>query len=261
MPWYTNLTLRPKVAERMIQELKLPQSDKVLHLQAIFARLAHGGARGRRVYLALREAIFEDVFAGSASLRERWLAEALGVSRTPVREALKRLVAEGLLKDVPEVGLVAHEPGLQDIEEIYSLRICLEGMAAGLAADMATDSDMSVLTRMQTQFERACEKDEVTQMTNVNAQFHDAICRAGKNQRLAELVNLFHDSVQRVGSTTLGYPGRCDEAIQEHRALLDAIRRRDAAAAKRIAEEHMQHAKRIRLAMHSTGTSRLAASR
>lgn len=225
-------------------------------LKALHVRAGNNETRSHAVYLTLRAAIFHGILAESERLQERWLSQVLEVSRTPVREALQRLEAEGFAKDVPRVGLVVSLLTLQEVEDIYALRICLEGMAAQLATRLASESAITVLEQLQAQIEMAQRQRNIEQVTILNAEFHDAICRAGKNHRLAGLVNLLHDSVQRVGSTTLAYPGRPEQATKEHRAILSAIKRRDAEVAKRLAEEHMEHAKRIRLAMFSESSRR-----
>jgi DNA-binding GntR family transcriptional regulator len=184
-------------------------------------------------------------------LTERDLAAALGMSRTPVREALQRLQVEGLAKEVPGAGLVVFKSTPREVEEIYSVRVRLEGMAAELAARLATPGDVAFLEQLQTKIEAAARRRRFDEATSLNRQFHEAVCRIGRNEKLAWLVDLLHDIVQKAHSTTWRYPGRAAEANREHRMILEAIRRGDAEAARGLAERHMEHAKQIRLAMVS----------
>ena len=208
------------------------------------------------MYLAIRTAIYEGVLAEGERLRERWLSEVLQVSRTPVREALERLQAEGLVKDASGIGLVVSPLTLQDIENIYTIRICLEGLAAELAARGASESDIRVLEELHSQMESAHRRRNVKRLTLLSREFHSVIRRASKNDRLAGILDLLHDSVQQVGNTTLRHPGRIEEMLREHRALLDAIKRRDVGSARRLGAEHMERAKDARLAIYSAESSR-----
>jgi DNA-binding GntR family transcriptional regulator len=142
-------------------------------------------------------------------------------------------------------------PTIQDVEEIYSIRMVLEGLSAFLAASLASESDIAVLESIQEKIEEAETRLDIESLTILNAKFHDALARAGRNQRLRRMINLLHDAVQRVNNTTLGYPGRASQASKEHRAILEAVKRRDPESARRLAEEHMAHAKLVRLVMYS----------
>jgi DNA-binding GntR family transcriptional regulator len=229
-----------------------PQKEKARWLREIWRSSLKNGALSEIAYLTLREAIFQNVLSEGEPVRERWLCEVLNISRTPVREALQRLEAEGLVKHFPGLGVVVTRPTIQDIEEIYSIRIVLEGLSAFLAASFVSESDIAVLESIQEKIDEAEKRLDIESLTILNARFHDALARAGRNERLRRIVNLLHDAVQRVNNTTLGYPARASQASEEHRAILEAVKRRDPESARRLAEEHMAHAKLVRLAMYST---------
>jgi DNA-binding GntR family transcriptional regulator len=204
--------------------------------------------RGEAVYRAIKDAIVQGVLPEGARLQDRLLADALGVSRTPVREALQRLEAEGFARSVPRVGLVVAEITAQDVEDIYVIRIALEGVAARLAAQRASVDEIAVLKQINEQIVLATQRRDVQTLTLLNKQFHDAIYRATRNQRLADLLNVLHDSVQRFKRSTLSNPQRADDAAAEHWQILDAIQARDADRAERLAREHKERAKLVRLA-------------
>jgi DNA-binding GntR family transcriptional regulator len=207
-----------------------------------------GDLRGEAVYRAIKAAIVEGVLPEGARVQDRLLADALGVSRTPVREALQRLQAEGFVRSAPRVGLVVAEITPQDVEDIYVIRIALEGVAARLAAQRASADEVAMLRQINEQIVVSTQRRDVPTLTALNRQFHDAIYRATRNPRLADLLTTLHDSVQRFKRSTLSNPQRADEAAEEHWQILDAIRERDADRAEQLARQHKERAKQVRLA-------------
>jgi DNA-binding GntR family transcriptional regulator len=222
-------------------------------LAALARRFARQGLRGEVVYLTMREAIIREVFEEGERLPDRVLAQMLGVSRTPVREALQRLAAEGFVENVPRLGLVVAEITPQDIEDIYVIRIALEGVAARLAAERASASEVEAMAALNEQIASATARGDLEAMTALNRRFHETIYRAGRNARLTQLLMTFHDAVQRFRRSTLSVPERARETIEEHRRLVEAIRSRNAAEAERLARLHKERAKDVRLAIIREG--------
>jgi DNA-binding GntR family transcriptional regulator len=224
-------------------------------------RLKHSKqkALGEAVYRILREAILRELLPPGEVMNERVLAEALAVSRTPVREALQRLTGEGFLTVVPRQGLTVTDLSLKDIEEIYVMRAALEGVAARLSAQTISPSELVVLEDLCAQMAAATEKGEVERLRALNAQFHELLCGTARNRRLTDLVARLYDSVQRLRQTTLADPDRAREALREHEALLAAIRRRDPDEAERIARDHMTHAMLVRMKLYQMQQAELAA--
>lgn len=223
------------------------RARRLASLKRLFER---DGLRGEVVYRTLREAIVRDVFEEGERLQDRILARMLGVSRTPVREALQRLEAEGFVKTLPRLGLVIAEITPQDIEDIYAIRIALEGVAARLAAERATATEVDLLAALNARIAEATARNDLEAMSALNKEFHMAIYRAARNSRLMDLLNILHDAVQRFRRSTLSIPQRAREAVEEHEALIDAIRARDPDRAERVAREHKERAKRVRLALY-----------
>lgn len=219
---------------------------QLIAIKNLFAR---EGLRGEFVYRTLREAIIRGVLPEGRRVQDRLLALELGVSRTPVREALQRLEAEGFLQSVPRLGLIVAEITPQYIEDIYVIRIALEGVAARLAAQRASEADIEILTALNAEIAEATRRRDVHHLTPLNQQFHQAIYRAARNAPLAELLNRLHYSVQRFRQSTLSIPERAKEAHDEHVRLLAAIRDRDAERAEAIARAHKEKAMSARLTM------------
>lgn len=225
--------------------------------QSIATRLAElkeqferDGLRGEVVYRTLREAIVQGIMPEGERVQDRSLAAVLGMSRTPVREALQRLEAEGYLKSVPRLGLVVTEITPQDIEDIYVIRIALEGVAARLAAQRASPGDIEVLSQLHGQIAAATHRGDVQSLSVLNRQFHDTLYRTARNDRLADLLNRMQYTVARFQRSTLSRPERAAEALEEHAILLKAIQDRDTAAAEAVARAHKERAMRARLLMY-----------
>jgi DNA-binding GntR family transcriptional regulator len=237
----------PRTAERPGRARAAARGRELAALKRLYERHE---LRGEIVYRTMRAAIIREIFGGGERLQDRVLAQMLGVSRTPVREALQRLASEGFVENVPRLGLVVAEITSQDIEDIYVMRIALEGLAARLAAERASTSEIEAMTALNEQIAEATERGDVAAMTALNKRFHETIYGAARNPRLANLLDTFHDAVQRFRWSTLSVPERARETIEEHRQVVEAIRTRNAAEAERLARLHKERAKSVRLALY-----------
>ena len=204
-------------------------------------------SRAEFVYEALRKAISTGDVRRGERVREEEVAKALGVSRTPVREALHRLQTRGLLEMVGGRGLVVAELTKQQSVEIYAMREILEGSAARFAAQHASDSDIAALHRLLDQFVQA--KDDPSQMAKIDRRFHGAIYEAAHNRYLTQSLEQLFDSLALMQSTTFTAPGRPSSADQEHRLIVSAIEQRNPDAAEEAAREHIRRARQVRLDM------------
>lgn len=206
-------------------------------------------SRASRVYAALREGILSGRLAQGTRLLETELARSLRVSRTPVREALRRLQAEDLVELRPGRGLVVSELTTEAILELYNVRIALEGTAARLAARLMTPLELERLRRIQRELEQAVAAPDPRTLAALNTRFHQQICAAAKNRYLLEFTQRIYDALRRFKETTLTYPGRAREMLTEHRAILRALEARDEERAEALAREHMRKAMTCRIAM------------
>ncbi|GLW08680.1 GntR family transcriptional regulator [Microtetraspora sp. NBRC 13810] len=204
------------------------------------------------VYRRLREDILSGGLAAETPLVEAALADRYGTSRTPVREALRRLEQDGLVERADRsLRVRARSP--EEILEIYEVRISLEGVAARAAAERHTPYDLARL-RAEAGRMAATPADDPRAMADANRRFHEAIYAAGHNATLLDLLTRLNDHLARYPATTLSHPGRWHQARTEHEALLAAIAARDAPTAATLAEQHMTTARDIRLLMYSTGS-------
>lgn len=204
------------------------------------------GSLVRLAYDRLKAAIEAHHFEPGQRMREAEIAEWLGISRTPTRDALRQLESEGLLAAAPRRGLIVATLDHNSVSEIYDVRASLESLAAGRAARQATSAELAILhDNLRRQSE--ADPEDLTLLLDLNSQFHDAICRASRNRYLLLTLRSLETPLALLRGTTYTAPGRPAEALEQHRAILAAIERRDEEAASRLAGEHVRAAERIRL--------------
>jgi DNA-binding GntR family transcriptional regulator len=203
-------------------------------------------SRSRWVYESLRTAIQEGQYVRGDRIREEEVARSLGVSRTPVREALSRLHTGGLV-EMASGGLVVAELSRSQIDELYAMREILEGSAARFAAQHASPSEIASLRHIARAFENAF--GDSAKLAQINRELHGAIYEAAHNRYLTRTLNELHDALALLPSTTFTVSGRPELAVGEHARIIDAIEKRDADAAESVAREHIRRAQEARLAM------------
>ena len=202
------------------------------------------GAEHRDAYSLILEAVDRGDLAPGQRLVETELAERLGVSRTPVREALQRLEAHGIVsrdgRSLRVARLDHHQLG-----ELYEVRGHVEGLAAKLAARHAAPEEIAILREM-VEADRARIGDPL-ELALSNRRFHRQLHRASHNRYLSQMLESMRRSLVLLSTSTLGHPGRGAEAVEEHDRIVAAIEARDEAAAQRAAEDHISNAYRMRL--------------
>src|SRR5262245_64025037 len=213
-------------------------------LTAIDAEGLRTRSRAGFVYESLRDAISDGRIATGERVREEEIARNLGVSRTPVREALQRLHQRGLLVFGAGRGLVVAELSQHQVLQLYAMREILEGSAARFAAQHATAADIAILYRLQK--ELADAKPDALLLVTLNRRFHQAIYEAAHNQYLLQTLNMLHDSLALLHNATFRVPSRRSESDEEHRRIVEAIEKHDPAAAEEAARAHIREAQRPR---------------
>lgn len=202
-------------------------------------------------YERLRELILTNALPDGEPLIEVSLAERLGVSRTPVRDALRQLEQDGLVERHGR-GLRIRQLSPEEILEIYEVRETLEAAAARAAATRRTELDLSRLEAIHGQMSELGE--DLDQRVSWNNQFHETLWRASHNATLQEFMSRLIIRVSRYSQTTLEFPGRWERILNEHGDLLTAIRAQDPESAARVATVHMAAARDIRLRLYSAAT-------
>jgi DNA-binding GntR family transcriptional regulator len=198
-------------------------------------------------YAALRREIVEGRFAPGRRMREVELAEHLGISRTPTRQALTRLELEGLLDLRPRTGLVVSVLDMDAVEELYEMRAALEGTAAALASKHASPKDLAALARLVAEGEKLGR--EPFNLYRHNRELHDAIQTAAHNRYLEKCLSALQDAIALLGPTTLAEKGRFAVAQAEHAAIVQAISQREGEKAEQLARAHVLSALETRRAI------------
>jgi DNA-binding GntR family transcriptional regulator len=170
------------------------------------------------------------------------LAEELGVSRTPVREALRNLELEGFIVMVPRKGAYVADLSIKDIVDVFEIRAALEGLAAGLAAERITGEELEEMERLLVEKGESIKQNDFSRLVAVDTKFHETIYKASRNDRLSTIISNLREQIQRFRSTSLSYPGRMKESLEEHRGILEAIEARDSQTARQLAQEHIENA-------------------
>ena len=195
-----------------------------------------------KVYLALKSAITAmDIYSGNQEpkLDERRLAEDLGVSRTPIREALSRLAQEGLVEMIPRRGTFVARKSKQEILEIISVWAALESMAARLATEVATDEEIGQLRRLFVTFEGPNRPQaRIDEYSDTNIQFHQRIIALSKSELLKKMADSLFVHMRAIRAQTITERDRADRSIIDHLHIIEAIEARNTELAERLVREH-----------------------
>lgn len=212
------------------------------------------------VYRQLREDIISGRLAPGTRLVELNIAAEFGVSRTPVREALKRLTAEKLVLSDPSRGVVVHAPDAGEIEDVFVVREALDALAARLAAHRITPSELSRLRVIVDTMRRAIRAGRREQVILANQRFHDVIYAAAGNEMLARLASDLRDFVRRFTTLPFASPDRVEHVLAEHEAILEALTAHDPEAAEAASRRHLEAAREylIRLDLQEFAEQSLA---
>ncbi|MEL7137933.1 MAG: GntR family transcriptional regulator [Pseudomonadota bacterium] len=204
-------------------------------------------------YSSLIDAIDSGEFQPGARLIETDLAARLGVSRTPVRQALSRLEAHGLASRDERGGLVVATLDYDQLSELYAVREWAEGLAARLAARHAAPAEISVLEDLVAE-DRATianNPSDTDALARSNRVFHHQLHRASHNRYLLQTLETMRRSLLLIRGTTLGTPGRGASSVEEHAAIVTAIAARDEDGAETAARQHIANALRTRLRLEA----------
>lgn len=202
------------------------------------------GPQGNQAYLQLLSDIRDGRLVAGDRLREIDLAERFGISRTPIREAIRLLEADGLIFHQPHHGATIRRLDYAEVMELYEMRSVLEGTAARLAARSASDIEIEELIALNDDLAAAGNSETASIL---NRQFHQALLHSTKNRFLAKSMDSLQKSLMILGPTTLTHPDRAARAIEEHKDILVAIRARDGDAAERAMRAHIEAAQRVRI--------------
>ena len=176
-------------------------------------------------------------------LTEQQLCKTYGVSRTPVREALRQLELEGLVKIIPNKGAYVTGITPKDVQDIYMIRSILEGMCARWATEHITPEQIEQLEEivLLSEFHLKKDKDKVVQVSDLDGKFHHVLYEASNSRIMEHTLSDFHKYVKMARMLSVGAKNRAEKSIEEHKAILEAIKKGDADEAERLANLHIMH--------------------
>lgn len=204
------------------------------------------GDVGERTFQTLRDGIMNGSIAPGQRLVEVAVCEWLEVSRTPVRDAFRRLQAAGILEPAPGGGLQVASYDVNALNELYVVREVLEGTAAGEAARHATAAELATL-RESIRLQRGMRGD-IDAFADENKAFHGYLYQAAHNRFLLKTLHALHDSVALLGPTAINTPEWVERAIAQHSRIVEAIGNRDPAKATELTRLHIRNGVENRLA-------------
>ncbi len=197
------------------------------------------------VFNTLRQAIITGEFAPGERLMEIALADRLGVSRTPVREAIRKLELEGLVVMIPRKGAEVAKITEKSLREVLEVRTVLEELAAGLACERITEEGKRELMETHKAFVEAIEKKEIKEIADKDEDFHNQIFACTENDRLVQIINNLKEQMYRYRMEYLKETNCHDDLIEEHNEILDAILNNKQEKAKEIMHEHIKRQEEI----------------
>ncbi|WP_170327640.1 GntR family transcriptional regulator [Ruegeria arenilitoris] len=202
------------------------------------------GPQGQSAYQRLLDEIREGTLLPGERLRETELSERLSVSRTPIREAIRQLEADGLVTHIPRQGATVRSLDYAEIMELYEMRAVLEGTAARLAARAASDVELDELDILN---DRLAEAGTGPDAAQINRVFHATLLDAAKNRFLAKSMLSLQKALLILGPSQLLDSERSEAAVAEHRRIMAALKARDGSAAETEMRAHIQAAQRMRI--------------
>lgn len=197
-----------------------------------------------RVFQKIRDNILNGVYKEQDELRENTIGKELGVSRTPVREALRQLELEGLVTIVPNKGAYVTGITAKDVRDIYTMRSLLEGLCARWATEHITEEQLDELEEIVLLSEFHMKKEghnNTEQIAILDGRFHAVLYEASNSRILGHVLTDFHRYVQMARKSSIVSEERARKSIREHKQILRAIRDKDADLAEQLANEHILH--------------------
>ena len=176
---------------------------------------------------SIKTAIIKGKFKPGEKISEGDLAESMGISRTPLREAFRKLENEGFIKIIPRKGAVVADIDAEEAISLYEIKSTLEGLAARLAAANMKEKDISKLEKINDELKELIDKNDLESFYRVHTRFHGGFVKMCGNNRLINMISNLNDHFNRFGIISLTLPGQFENAIQQHAEIIDAFKSGD----------------------------------
>jgi len=209
-----------------------------------------GGLRVRKrkslreeVYQSLKKSILHGKLKARQRLIEEQLADRVGISRTPIREAFHKLERDELVTRLPKGGFAVREFTKEDVEEIFGIRSALESYAAYLATFHIGSDKISLLEKKLKESEDALEKGNDGKVVQLHTEFHDLLYQSCQSKKLVEMINTFRDYFYRYRSALLHIENAIRTSNEDHRRMLEAMKKKKPRLAERLVRKHLERGK------------------
>ncbi len=200
------------------------------------------GTLPHRVYLLLEDAILRGKIKQGDRLIEDDLSTVMGVSRAPIREAFRLMEKEGLIKIIPRKGAIVSSVSREDVAEIYEVSSVLEGLAARLFCERATETELKKMKKICRDMETQIEKKNLLKYRKLNRDFHEVFINGCANKKIKEVYGSFQKQIHWFQNVSLSSQGRPEISLKEHKSILDAFLKKDCDAAEHAAQDHVRRA-------------------
>jgi DNA-binding GntR family transcriptional regulator len=204
-----------------------------------FASLPRRMSLGQIAYEKLKQAVLKGDFPPASHIVENRVADALGISRTPVREAIHKLEREGLLKRAPSGGYFVVGLTRQDIEETFGIRSVLESYAARLATVQHQEKDLYPLEERIREYQNCLDESRMGELTRINTEFHDLLYALSRSPKLIKMINDLIDPVYRFRKILLSVEEMARRSNEDHVSMIACIRKRDIEGVEKLVREHI----------------------
>ena len=204
-----------------------------------FMTLPERRSLGQSVYENLKGAIIQGTLAPDSRVVETRFAEALGISRTPVREAMHKLEREGLLRQDPKGGFYVVGLTREDIEEAFGIRGVLESYAARLATVRHKEGELAPLEEKLSEYQDCLKEGRVDELPGINTEFHDLLYGLSRSPRLVKMINDIREQIFRFRKVILRIEDMARVSNEDHQLMMDGIRAREADRVERLVREHI----------------------
>jgi len=194
----------------------------------------------QKAYRILKRAIIQGDLTPNSKLILSEIAQSLGISNTPIREAVNKLASEGLVKIIPNKGIIVKEINIDDFQEILQVRAFLDGLIAKLASEKITDKEIDDMMEILHKMEQCVKEDDRLTYNDLDIKFHDFLLTIAENNTLKEIYNNLIVHGHRFRLRTLKIPDRMGKSLKEHLKIALKIKERNPAEANRASQEHIE---------------------
>lgn len=195
----------------------------------------------QKAYRTLKEAIVCGEIEPNTKLTLQDIAQSMGISNTPIREAINQLASEGLIKLIPNKGIIINEISIDDFQEILQIRSVLDGLIAEIAAKKITDREIAAMMEIINNMETSVKEDSRLIYNDLDIKFHDFLLNLTKNHKLIEVYNHLISQTHKFRLRTLKLTYRMSKSLNEHKKIAFAVKERDPITANLVSHEHISN--------------------